>query len=146
MLLKPYLLSRRLGWTTGLVLALSAAGATAGTLDPLVPPSDPTSAMFTLTDLYNRLNAGTTGLPRPGAFVEPVAGPAVTGYTLNEIMAKMPAVDATNGAAVADVLANKTFWGLISGAWGLKTGTATVGADGSLGVPGIHKTLIYIGI
>ncbi|MBZ4192691.1 MAG: DUF1566 domain-containing protein [Candidatus Contendobacter sp.] len=69
-------------------------------------------------------------MSRPGAFVEPVAGPiAGTGYTLNQIMAKMPAVDATNGAAVADVLANKTFWGLINGAWGLKTGSATAGAN-----------------
>ena len=49
---------------------------------------------------------------------------AGTGYTLNEIMAKMPTLDNTNGAVVADVLAGKTFWGLTDGAWGLRTGTA----------------------
>lgn len=122
-------LSRRAGWTTALLLALSAAGATAGSLEPTAAPTNPASAMFTLTDLYLRLDAGTAGVPRPGAFVEPAAGPtAGTGYTLNQIMAAMPTLDDANGAGVADVLAAKTFWSLRSGAgvWGgPRTGTMT---------------------
>lgn len=39
-------------------------------------------------------------------------------------MAKAPQVDASNGAATANVLLGKTFWGLLSGGgWGLLTGT-----------------------
>ncbi|MFO1424999.1 MAG: DUF1566 domain-containing protein [Candidatus Competibacteraceae bacterium] len=95
------------------------------------------SAMYTLDDLYNRLNDGTAGAPRSGAFAEPAAGPGSTMHTLTEIMGKMPALDSMNGAGTADVLAGKTFWGLTGGSWGLRTGTAAaganvVGADGQL--------------
>lgn len=136
MLLNP-VLSRRAGWTTALLLALSAAGATAGTLDPPAAPTDPASAMFTLTDLYNRLDAGTEGSKRGGSFVEPPDGAiAGTGYTLDQIMGLMPTLDNVTGAGVADVLEGKEFWGLTGGAWGLQTGTATAGAsfDGGNGV------------
>ena len=136
MLLNP-VLSRRAGWMTALLLALSAAGATAGTLDPPAAPTDPASAMFTLTDLYNRLDAGTEGSKRGGSFVEPPDGAiAGTGYTLDQIMGLMPTLDNVTGAGVADVLEGKEFWGLTGGAWGLQTGTATAGAsfDGGNGV------------
>ena len=113
----------------GLLLALCAAEVAAGSLDAPAAPTAPASAMYTLTDLYNRLNAGTPSVLRPGAFVEPAAGPtAGTGYTLNQIMAKMPTLDNANGAVVADVLAGKTFWGLTGGEWGLRTGTASTAA------------------
>ena len=95
----------------------------AGSLDVPAAPTASGSAMYTLQDLYNRLNAGTAGVPRPGAFVEPAAGPGGTMHTLTEIMAKMPALDNADGATVADVLSGKTFWGLTGGAWGLRTGT-----------------------
>jgi hypothetical protein len=94
----------------------------AGSLDAPAAPSDAGSAMYTLEDLYQRLNAGTAGTPRSSVFVEPAAGPGGTMHTLTEIMAKMPALDA-NGATAADVLAGKTFWGLTGGAWGLQTGS-----------------------
>ncbi len=93
-----------------LLLALCAAEVAAGSLDAPAAPTAPASAMYTLTDLYNRLDAGTLGVPRPGAFVEPTAGPtAGTGYTLNQIMAKMPTLDNANGAVVA------TLWTMQAG-------------------------------
>ena len=101
----------------------------AGGLDAPAAPTAPDSAMYTLEDLYNRLNAGTAGTPRLGAFVEPAAGPGGTMHTLTQIMNLMPAVNA-NGATPAEVLSGKTFWGLTSGAsWGIQTGTATAGTD-----------------
>ncbi len=110
-------------------------------LDAPAAPTAPGSAMYTLADLYNRLVDGTAGTVRAGGFTEPAAGPTVAGtmYTLNQIMGKMPTVDA-NGAMEAEVLSGKTFWGLTSGAWGVKTGTVTAGAnvtgsDGVLNIP-----------
>lgn len=112
-----------------LLLALCAAEVAAGSLDAPAAPTNAVSAMFTLQDLCNRLSNGTAGTTRSGPFVEPTAGPAATMCTLNDIMTAMPALDNANGAVVADVLAGKTFWGLTGGAWGLKTGTATAGAN-----------------
>lgn len=107
-----------------LVCGCTLAGpVAAGSLDALAAPTDAGSAMYTLNDLFNRLTTGTAGTPRTGAFVEPAAGPGGTMHTLTDIMGKMPALDNTNGATVANMLAGKTFWGLTSGAWGLKTGT-----------------------
>lgn len=109
-----------------LVCGCALAGpVAAGSLDAPAAPDQAGSAMVTLDDLYNRLNAGTGGAPRPGAFVEPGAGPGSTLHTLTEIMGKMPALDNANGATAADVLNGKTFWGLTSGAWGLRTGAMT---------------------
>ena len=51
-----------------------------------------------------------------------------------------PALDATNGAVLADVANNKTFWGLTSGVWGLQTGTANGGATYNAGVPKTGQT------
>jgi hypothetical protein len=107
-----------------LVCGCTLAGpVVAGSLDAPAAPTASGSAMYTLQDLYNRLNAGTAGVPRPGAFVEPAAGPGATMRTVTDIMAKMPALDNANGAAANDVLSGKTFWGLTGGAWGVRTGT-----------------------
>ncbi len=97
----------------------------AGGLAAPAAPTDPGSAMYTLEDIFNRLDSGATGSKRDGAFVEPGVGPvAGTGKTLDEVMGKAPAVDDDDGAGVANVLAGKTFWGLLSGGgWGLQTGT-----------------------
>ncbi len=59
--------------------------AVAGDLDPVAGPSIPGSAMYTLTDIYNRLFDNTAGTKRTGAFAEPGAAPEPTGYTLDEI-------------------------------------------------------------
>ncbi|MFO1421394.1 MAG: DUF1566 domain-containing protein [Candidatus Competibacteraceae bacterium] len=101
----------------------------AGSLDAPAAPSSAGSAMYTLEDLYQRLNAGTAGTPRSGTFAEPATGPGSTMHTLTEIMGKMPALDNTSGATAADVLSGKTFWGLTGGAWGKQTGTIPAGAN-----------------
>jgi len=98
----------------------------AQSLDDHGAPTSPDSAMYTLDDIYNRLDTGAAGTKRAGAFTEPSAGPAPTGPTLDNIMGKAPAVDDANGAGVSDVANGKTFWGLKSGEWGLKTGTGTI--------------------
>jgi hypothetical protein len=101
-------------------LSAAAPRAAEGTLD--APGSPEETFSYTLADIYNRLNDGTQGAR--GAFTEPGAGPTVgTGHTLDEVMAIAPAVDDTNGATQADVLAGKTAWGLTSGEWGPITGT-----------------------
>jgi hypothetical protein len=120
---------------------LGAGGARAGSLDAPAAPDAAGSALYSLGDLYNRLNSGTAGsLPTTG-FSEPAAGPtAGTLYTLTEIMGKMPALDTTNGAAAANVLQGKTFWGLLSGGgWGPQTGSATIGAN----VTGANGSLVF---
>jgi hypothetical protein len=78
--------------------------------------------MYTLGDIYHRLNAGTAGVKRSSAFVDPDSGPAPTMATVDEIMATAPAVDEANGASAADVAEGKTFWGLTSGEWGIQIG------------------------
>ncbi len=92
-------------------------------LDALAAPTVGGSAMFTLSDICNRLNIGTAGSKRSGAFTEPTAAPAPTDCSLNTIMAKLPVLDDSNGALSSDVAAGKTFWSLKSGVWGLQTGT-----------------------
>ena len=42
----------------------------AGSLDSPAAPTDINSAMYTLEDIYNRLNAGTAGVPKTGQTVE----------------------------------------------------------------------------
>ena len=93
-----------------------------GTLDSSAAPGSTNS--YTLEDIYNRLNAGTAG--SQSTFTEPAAGPGTgTMHTLNEIMAKAPAADNTDGAGLRDVQAGKTYWGLTSGNWGQQTGKGT---------------------
>ncbi len=99
-------------------------GAAAGELNAPAGSDDPASAQFTLMDLWSRLSDGTPGELRAGAFVPPATGPTVgTMYSLNEIMAIMPALDPDDGATAAQVLAGQTFWGLRADGWGLLTGT-----------------------
>ncbi|NVN90120.1 MAG: DUF1566 domain-containing protein [Desulfuromonadales bacterium] len=101
-----------------------AWNADAGTLDAPGPPTSGASAMYTSSDLYNRLTSGTAGTKRSGPFVEPATAPGPTGHTIDEIMAVLPQADNANGATAVNVIAGKTFWGLrTDGTWGLKTGT-----------------------
>ena len=70
-----------------LVYGFALAGpVAAGNLDAPAAPTAAGSAMYTLNDLYNRLNAGTAGAPRSNVFIEPAAGPGSTMHTLTEIM------------------------------------------------------------
>jgi len=109
------------------LLGVGAGTALAGSLDPPAAPTSTGSAMYTLADIYNRLNAGTAGAKRTGAFTEPSSGPAAGGFTLDDVMGKAPYVDNATGAGVADVTSGKKFWGLTSGAWGIATGTGSGG-------------------
>ncbi len=105
------------------VLLSSVVVVLAGNLNSSAAPGATSS--YKLEDIYNRLNAGTAG--SQSTFTEPGSGPtAGTGHTLDEVMAKAPEVDDTDGAGVADVASGKTFWGLTSGAWGTQTGTGTI--------------------
>ncbi len=82
------------------------------------------TSSYSLADLYQRLNVGTVGTS--SFFTEPTSAPGTdTMHTINEIMAKAPALDNTNGATPTHVLAGQTFWGLTSGEWGLQTGMLT---------------------
>ncbi|MBF0539459.1 MAG: hypothetical protein HQL03_14530, partial [Nitrospirae bacterium] len=85
------------------------AGGT-GTLDAPAAPTNANSAMYTLTDIYNQLNTGTAGTKRTTTFGEPSGAPAdATGFTLNDIQGKLPALDGS-AAGVAEVATGKTFW------------------------------------
>ncbi len=95
----------------------------AAEVDSPAPPTSPLSAMFTLEDIYNRLNTGAAGAKRTGAFTDPTTGPIATRHTLNDVMGLAPTADAANGAAASNVLSGKTYWSLLDGAWGTKTGT-----------------------
>ncbi len=106
------------------VLLSSSMPLVAGPLDPPTAPGSTNS--YSIGDICNRLDTGAAGTQIP--FTEPTAAPSSTGCTFNEVMSKVPAINA-NGALPGDVLAGQVFWGLISGNWGLQTGTATAGAN-----------------
>lgn len=81
--------------------------AVAGDLDPVAGPSSPDSAMYTLTDIYNRLFDNTAGTKRSGAFAEPGAAPGSTGHTLDEIYniaipTQVPKTGQTTSVATGD--------------------------------------------
>lgn len=57
----------------------------AGSLNDPGGPTDPASAMYTVTDVYNRINDGTAGTKRTTTFGEPIAAPGPTGKTLNDL-------------------------------------------------------------
>lgn len=93
----------------------------AGSLEPPAKPSEPASAMFTLEDLYNRLNSGVAGSKRSGGFVRPTAGPGVVGKSINDVMTIAPKKQ-VNGVKRENVACGKTFFGLRDGAWGQQMG------------------------
>ena len=137
----PYLI----GAFFSLIFFLFPPVVLAGSLDDAGPPSSPDSAMYTLEDIYNRLNSGTAGSKRSGAFVEPSAGPGSSGHTLDEVMAKAPSTDDANGAVAADVLTGKAFWGLTASAWGTETGTMVNNGAGSTITPGTSSQTVAAG-
>jgi len=59
--------------------------AVAGNLDSPAAPANPASAMYTMQDVYNRIDNGTEGTKRGGAFTEPGGGPSPTGKTLDDL-------------------------------------------------------------
>jgi hypothetical protein len=109
----------------GFVLAFGIGAATACALevDSPAPPTSPTSAMFSLEDIYNRVSTGAAGAKRTGAFTDPTTGPVATRHTLNDVMEKAPASDDANGAVASQVLVGKTYWSLLNNTWGQATGS-----------------------
>ncbi len=104
-----------------LVITLTSVVAVlAGNTDPPSGPADAGSQMYTLEQIYNRLDAGTAGT-KMTTFTEPSSGPGSTMHTLDEIMAAAPEVSGT-GAISTEVRASKTYWGLTTGEWGLQSG------------------------
>jgi hypothetical protein len=108
------------GFLFGIVIASSAF---AGDLNAPAGPDEAGGAMYTIEDIYNRLVNGTAGTRRNGTFNEPTAAPGSTMHNLNDLLSNAPAVDNASGAGTGNVLSGKTFWSLLSGAWGLQTGT-----------------------
>jgi len=125
--------------------AAVAAAVWAGNLDSPAPPSEAGSAMYTLEDVYNKLDTGADATKRTGGFAEPGAGPTTgTGHTLDQVMGKTPAKDNTDGAVPTDVAEGKTFWGLTDGSWGPQSGTAAGGGGaGTASVPKTGQTTSY---
>ena len=66
------------------VLFLSAVIVLAGNLEPPSGPTDPTSQMYTLEQIYDRLSAGSW-VTKTITFTEPSSGPGATGRTLDEV-------------------------------------------------------------
>ncbi len=133
----------------GLVVALVIPTMThAGYLEPTAPPESTASAVYKTDDIYNRLQTGTAGAKRAGAFSEPTTGPVDgVGKTLDEIMTAAPAMDNANGALPADVKMGKTYWGLRTdsgGTWGAMTGAATLtGGSNPAPVPKTGQLVSY---
>ena len=74
-----------------MVICLIVAPIWAGDIDAPAGPSDAASAMYTITDVYNRINNGTEGTKRTTTFGEPTAAafeggvPGSTGRTLTDL-------------------------------------------------------------
>ena len=70
----------------GVVFSLSATVVWAGNLNDPGAPGSNASKMYTLEDIYQRLNDNTQASnPQTGSFTEPVSGPSSTGHTLNDL-------------------------------------------------------------
>ncbi len=106
-----------------ILMCLSTTG-WAGNIDSPAVPDNAASAMYTIEDIYNRLNSGAVGIKRTSPFQQPGAGPGSTMRTLDQVMGIAPTLDNANGATTANVASGKTFWGLTGGQWGFRTGTA----------------------
>lgn len=92
---------------TILLLIVISCPALSGSLEDIGLPADAASAMFTLEDIYNRLDSNTSATKRGGAFAEPATGPAATGRTLDEVYEKalptqLPKTGQTFGYAGSD--------------------------------------------
>ncbi|RKZ74662.1 MAG: hypothetical protein DRR19_29945 [Candidatus Parabeggiatoa sp. nov. 1] len=83
----------------------------AGDLNPTSGPTDAGSAMYTLEDIYNRLNG--TPASAPSGFTEPTSGPGSTGKTLTEVYNKandvMNSIPSTPSACTPNSNASPVF-------------------------------------
>ena len=110
--------------TLSILLASGSAWATTGSLDSPGTPTSESSKMYSLQDIYNRLNSGVAG--SQAVYTGPTSGPtAPASISLNTIMDKAPeaVTDNRDGARPQDVLSGKKFWGLrTDGTWGPQSG------------------------
>jgi len=122
----------------------------AGTLEDTGAPTDSASRMYTLQQIYNRLNSGTAAVKPATGFVEPLAGPvAGTMKTLDEILDDFNADVTTisaSAATAADVASGKKFFattGTTRGTnWGPVTGSYTPPAS-FVGLPKTTQTSVF---
>jgi len=122
-----------------LLAAWGASPALAGNLDSSAAPTDDSTRMYTLEQIYDKVNDGTTPTKQSGGFNEPAAVPGSTMHTLDNIEAKIAA--GTTDAAVGDVTSGKTFiTRTASSGETLLTGTASAG---STGLPKTGQTTNY---
>jgi hypothetical protein len=111
---------------------LSAGVVLAGNLNPTGAPTTANSQVFTLAQIYSRLENGAPAT-KATTFMEPVAGPATPSmYSLDQIMAIAPELDDSHGARAGQVVAGKNYWGLRSDGWGTTTGAMPVVAGPTL--------------
>lgn len=103
-------------WMLGTMtlLGLFAGVALAGNTNSLAAPADPASAMFTLNDVYTKLdNQGNTVTKRGGAFADPSVGPTNTMHTLDEVMGlvtnRAPIIKGMLGSSVGVIAPNPRF-------------------------------------
>jgi hypothetical protein len=83
--MRKYVLIGVVGIVAGILLS-SVAIVLAGSMEPPSGPTDPASQMYTLEQIYNRLNTGAAVI-KMTTFTEPSSGPGATGRTLDEVMA-----------------------------------------------------------
>ena len=131
--------------TVVMAMLFSAVVVLAGDLEPSGGPTAAGSQMYTLEQIYNRLNTGATA-PKMTEFTGPSSGPAGTGHTLDDIMGKAPVIDDVSGAGSANVVAGKTYWGITSGEWGLRTGTMPTPGDTDLLAENIKQGVNIFGV
>jgi hypothetical protein len=93
-----------LGVTSSLSMPLLA-----GNLDSSAAPSDSNSRMYTIEDIYNRLDGTDAPIPT-GSLNEPISGPtAGTGKTLTEVYNKADAVMDSIPSCILNSNANPVF-------------------------------------
>ncbi|WP_069472763.1 formylglycine-generating enzyme family protein [Candidatus Marithrix sp. Canyon 246] len=105
------------------ILTLTILPLAAYAFGPSGPPGDPSTAMYSIPDVCQRLESGVAGEKR--VFRGPSSAPGTkSGCNLNELMDKAPAKVA-DGVNPNEVPAGKKYWGLTD-SWGLQTGTMPV--------------------
>ena len=99
---------RKFSLTIILILCLSLNPVLAGSLDQTSPPSNDTTRMYTLEQIYDVVSGTETTWPaKPsGGFNEPSTGPASTMHTLDNLQGLIAAGVTT--ASAGDILTGKT--------------------------------------
>ena len=122
---KKYILIGLVGVVVG-VLLVSVVVVLAGNMDSPEAPAHAAAQMYTLEQIYDRLDTGAEAT-KMTQFTEPSSGPGSSMHTMDEIMARAPAADNTDGATKTEVANGKKYWSLRTdgsggSSWGLETG------------------------